>query len=98
MLKIHLKQNIIFLIKPSKDIRTKNFNDFKDFFEYSNGMNDIYKKIEECKPNKKRRIFFTQIPSGPLKPIKVFGEVLPLLLPKFLFALNALKTLLHCHI
>ena len=26
------------------------------FIEFSNDMNDIYKNIEECKPNKKHKI------------------------------------------
>ena len=31
-------------------------NDFKDFVKYSDDLNDIYKNIEECNPNKKRKI------------------------------------------
>ena len=31
-------------------------DDFKTFNGYSNGMDDIYKNIEEYYPNKKRRI------------------------------------------
>ena len=31
-------------------------NDFKTFIEYSNDMNDIYKNIEECNPNKEHKI------------------------------------------
>ena len=31
-------------------------NDFKDFIKYSDDLNDIYKNIEECNPNKKRKI------------------------------------------
>ena len=30
-------------------------NDSKTFIEYSNDMDDIYKKIEELNPNKKRK-------------------------------------------
>ena len=42
----------------NKRIRTglKRFNDSKDFIEYSNDMINIYKNIEECNPNKKRKI------------------------------------------
>ena len=35
----------------------KHFNDSETFKEYSNDMDDIYKNIEEHKPNKKRKIF-----------------------------------------
>ena len=31
-------------------------NDSKDFIKYSDDLNDIYKNIEECNPNKKRKI------------------------------------------
>ena len=34
-------------------------NDFKGFIEYSNGMDDIYKSIEEYNPNKKHKILIT---------------------------------------
>ena len=34
----------------------KYLNDFKAFIKYSNNMNDICKIIEECDPNKKRKI------------------------------------------
>ena len=36
-----------FLIKKSKDVRTKHFNDSKAFIEYSSDIDDIYKNIEE---------------------------------------------------
>ena len=55
MLKIHLKQNFQFSIKKCEDVVTKHFNDSKAFNEYSN-MVDIYENIEECNPNKKRKI------------------------------------------
>ena len=35
---------------------TKDFNESKAFIEYSNDMDHIYKNIEECNPNKKRKI------------------------------------------
>ena len=31
-------------------------NDSKDFIKYSDDLNDIYKNIEECNPNKNRKI------------------------------------------
>ena len=45
-----------FLIKKRKDVRKNHFNYSKAFIEYSNNMDDIYKKIEEHSPNKKRKI------------------------------------------
>ena len=35
---------------------SKYLNDSKNFIEYSNGMDDIYKNIEEYSPNIKRNI------------------------------------------
>ena len=34
----------------------KQLNDSKAFIEYANDMDDIYKNIEECNPNEKRKI------------------------------------------
>ena len=34
----------------------KQLNDFKSIIEYSNDMDDIYKKIEKYNSNKKRKI------------------------------------------
>ena len=45
-----------FLIKKRKNTGLKDFNDSKVFIEYSNYVDDSYKNIEECKPNKKRKI------------------------------------------
>ena len=45
-----------FLINKRKNTALKHFNDSKAFIEYSNDMDDIYKNIEECNPNKKRKI------------------------------------------
>ena len=44
------------MLEKREDVGTKYFNDSKAFFEYSNNMHDIYKNIEECNPNKKRKI------------------------------------------
>ena len=44
-----------FSIKKCEDVVTKHFNDSKAFNEYSN-MVDIYENIEECNPNKKRKM------------------------------------------
>ena len=42
-----------FLINKWESIGLKHFNDSKDFIEYSNNMDDIYKNIEEYNLNKK---------------------------------------------
>ena len=34
----------------------KHFNDPKAFIEYSNDMQDVYKNIDECNADKKRKI------------------------------------------
>ena len=44
------------LINKRDSTSLKYFNDSKAFIEYSNGMDDIYKNIEEYNPNKKRKI------------------------------------------
>ena len=44
------------LINERESTGLKHFNDFEAFIEYSNDMDDIYESIEECNPNKKRKI------------------------------------------
>ena len=44
------------LINKRENTGLKYFNDSKAFTEYSNDLDDIYKSIEECNPNKKRKI------------------------------------------
>ena len=41
-----------FMIKNRESTGVKHFNDSEAFIEYSNDMDDIYKNIEECNPNK----------------------------------------------
>ena len=55
-LKIHINPNFQFLIRKGNRSDLEHFNDFKVFIEYSNDMDDIYKKIEEYNPNEKRKI------------------------------------------
>ena len=45
-----------FLINKRKSTGLKYFNDQKAFIEYSNGMQDVYKNIEEYNPGKERKI------------------------------------------
>ena len=45
-----------FLINKRESIGLSYLNDTKNFIEYSNDMDDIYKNIEEYNPNKKRKI------------------------------------------
>ena len=44
------------LINKRESTGLKYLNDSKAFIEYSNDMDDIYKNIEECNPNKKQKI------------------------------------------
>ena len=44
------------LINERESIDLKRFNDSETFIEYCNDMYDIYKNIEECNPNRKRKI------------------------------------------
>ena len=45
-----------FLINKRESTGVKHLKDPKAFIEYSNNMDDIYKNIEECYPNKKQKI------------------------------------------
>ena len=45
-----------FLIDKRESTDLKHFNDSKAFIEYSDDMDDIYKSIEECNPNKQCKI------------------------------------------
>ena len=44
------------LINKIENTNLKHFTDSKSFTEYSNGMDDIYKKMKEYSPNKKSKI------------------------------------------
>ena len=44
-----------FLINKRESTRFYYLNDSKTLIEYSNDIDDIYKKIEELNPNKKRK-------------------------------------------
>ena len=44
------------LINKRESTGLKYLNNSKDFIEYSNDADDIYKNIEECNPNKKQKI------------------------------------------
>ena len=44
------------LINKTESAGLKYLNDSKAFIEYSSDMDDIYKNIEECNPNRKRKI------------------------------------------
>ena len=45
-----------FLINKQESTGLKHFNDSKAFIEYSNHMDNIYNKIKEYNPNKKRKM------------------------------------------
>ena len=44
------------LVNRRENTDLKYFNDSKTFIEYSNDIDHIYKNIEECNSNKKRKI------------------------------------------
>ena len=52
MLKIHMKLNNQFLSNKRESTGLKHFNDAKAFIEYSNGMQDVYKNIDDCNVDK----------------------------------------------
>ena len=56
MLKIHINQNINLLINKKEGIGLNHLNDFKAFVEYFYDMGDVYRNIEECNSEKKRKI------------------------------------------
>ena len=56
MLKIPIKQNIIFLIDKRISTGLKHFNDCKSFIRNSNDVDDNCRNIEEYNQNKKRKI------------------------------------------
>ena len=43
------------MINKQKITGLKHFNDSKVFINFSNNMDNNYKNIEECNPNKKRK-------------------------------------------
>ena len=56
MQKIHTKKIYQYLIKKREKVGLDHFKDPKDFMEYSNDMQDVYKNIEDYNPGKKRKI------------------------------------------
>ena len=44
------------LLNKREGTRLKHLNDSKAFIEYANDIDDIYKTIQECNPNKKRKM------------------------------------------
>ena len=45
-----------YLIKKPEKVGPGHLNDPKTFKEYSNDMQDVYKEIEKCNPNNKRKV------------------------------------------
>ena len=45
-----------FLVKKRESVSLKTFNDPKDFIEYSNDMQDVYKNIDEYNTDKERKV------------------------------------------
>ena len=44
------------LIKKREKVGLDHFNDSKAFMKYSNDMQDVYQNIDDCNPNKKRKV------------------------------------------
>ena len=44
-----------YLINKHEKVGLGHFNDPKAFMKYSNDMQNVYKNIEDCNPNKKRK-------------------------------------------
>ena len=67
------EEKYLFLIKKGEDVGTKPFTDSKAFIKHSNDLDDIYKNIEECNPNKKRKILivFDDMVADMLNNIKI---------------------------
>ena len=55
MQKIHIKK-YQYLINKREKVGLDHFNDPRAFIEYLNDMQDVYKKIEDYNPGKKRKI------------------------------------------
>ena len=66
------------LIYKWERIVLKHLNDSADFIEYSNGLDDIYKNIEEYKPKEKHKtlIIFDDMIADLLKHNPVITELL----------------------
>ena len=45
-----------YLIKKREKVGLNHYDDHKDFIEYSNDMQDVYKNIEDYNPGKKRKV------------------------------------------
>ena len=45
-----------YLINKRESVGINHFNDPKAFIEYSNDMQDVYKNIDECNPDKERKL------------------------------------------
>ena len=45
-----------YLIKNSENAGIKHLNDSKAFIEHSNAMNGVYEYIDNCNPNRKRKV------------------------------------------
>ena len=49
-------ENQFLVVKKHEDVETKHLNDSKAIIEYSNDMQDVYKNIEECNRENKRKV------------------------------------------
>ena len=54
--KIHWNKSINFLINGEEKVGIENLNNPKEFIDYSLTIDDVYEKIKEYNPTKKRRV------------------------------------------
>ena len=54
--KIHWNKSINFLINGKEKVGIENLNNPKEFIDYSLTIDDVYEKIEDYNPTKKRRV------------------------------------------
>ena len=47
------------LTKKREDAGTKHFNDSSAFIDCSNTVDDVYENIDDCNPNRQRKILMT---------------------------------------
>ena len=56
MQRIHMKKKYQCLVNKREELGLDHFNDPKTFIEYSNGMRDVYKNIEDYNLERERKI------------------------------------------
>ena len=65
-----------YLIKNHKNAGIKHLNDSKAFIECSNTRNDVYMNIDNCNPNKKRKILIVFDDIADIMTNKIFQSII----------------------